>query len=162
MTAPLYQEVGPIGFGPACTDILNGSYNPPANIDEYARKLLPHLQRPANVDPQKFISTEISVESHTTGWAKVREATSSGISSIHFGHFIAGSTNPVIAAVEATMMALPYQTGFSPARWRKGINVMLEKKKGNFNLEKLRAILLFECDFNQNNKYLGRSMTYNA
>ena len=39
---------------------------------------------------------------------------------------------------------------------------MLEKKKGNFNVDKLRAILLYEADFNQNNKYIGIEMMYTA
>jgi len=32
---------------------------------------------------------------------------------------------------------------------------MLEKSPGNFNIKKLRIILLFEADFNANNKWLG-------
>ena len=35
---------------------------------------------------------------------------------------------------------------------------MLEKKPGNFRVDKLRTILLYEADFNQNNKLLGRNM----
>jgi hypothetical protein len=35
---------------------------------------------------------------------------------------------------------------------------MLEKKKGVYNIDKLWAILLYEADFNQNNKKLGRDM----
>jgi hypothetical protein len=37
---------------------------------------------------------------------------------------------------------------------------MLEKKKGNFRVDKLRAILLYEANFNQNNKKLARDMMY--
>jgi len=39
---------------------------------------------------------------------------------------------------------------------------MLEKQAGNFNVEKLRIILLFEGDFNQNNKWLGRAVMFNV
>ena len=39
---------------------------------------------------------------------------------------------------------------------------MLEKKTGNFRVDKLRAILLYKADFNQNNKKLGREMMYTA
>jgi len=35
---------------------------------------------------------------------------------------------------------------------------MLEKSPGNFNVEKLCIILLFEADFNSNNKWLGRAV----
>ena len=33
-------------------------------------------------------------------------------------------------------------------RWLNGLTVMLEKKRGNIDIEKLRAICLFETDFN--------------
>ena len=39
---------------------------------------------------------------------------------------------------------------------------MLEKQKGNLRVDKLRAILLYEADFNQNNKKLGKDMMYTA
>ena len=39
---------------------------------------------------------------------------------------------------------------------------MIEKKKGVFKVDKLRTILLYEADFNMNNKYVGRDMMYKA
>jgi len=60
------------------------------------------------------------------------------------------------------MADIPLRTGYSPARWRKGLNIMLEKSPGNFNVEKLRIILLFKADFNANNKWLGRAVMFNA
>jgi len=53
----------------------------------------------------------------------------------------------------------PYAT---PQRWRFGTDVMFEKKPGNFCVDKLRLILLYKADFNQNNKFLGRAMMRNA
>ena len=69
---------------------------------------------------------------------------------------------PEIAEFEAQMADIPYKSGMSPARWNKALNVMLEKKKGNFRVDKLRAIVLFEADFNQNNKQLGRETMFTA
>jgi len=39
---------------------------------------------------------------------------------------------------------------------------MLEKLPGNFNLSKLQIILLFERDFNDNNKWLGWAVMFYA
>ena len=39
---------------------------------------------------------------------------------------------------------------------------MLEKKAGNFRVDKLRAILLFEVCFNDQNKQIGRAMMYHT
>jgi len=39
---------------------------------------------------------------------------------------------------------------------------MIEKTMGDFNVEKLQIILLFEVDFNANNKGIGRVVMYQA
>jgi len=54
------------------------------------------------------------------------------------------------------------QTGFSYQHWKKGINVMLEKIAGNCKVTKLQIILLFEADFKQLNKFIGKEMMYQA
>ena len=53
-------------------------------------------------------------------------------------------------------------TGYSPRRWRQGLNIMIEKKKGEINVSKLRTILLMEADFNMGNKRLGRQLMRHA
>lgn len=112
----------------------------------------------------KFIkrSTTVSFESNCSGWAKAKERTSSGPSGITFAHFKAGLSDPTIAEFEAIITCIPYKTGISPACWQKEINVMLEKQRGNSRVDKLWAILLYEADFNQNNKKLGREMMFTA
>ena len=37
---------------------------------------------------------------------------------------------------------------------------MILKKEGNTDIDKLRTLVLFEADFNHNNKFLGRSMMH--
>jgi len=68
---------------------------------------------------------------------------------------MAGTFNPDILVLNATMADILLSTGYSPKRWQKGLNIMLEKSPSNFNVEKLQIILLFEADFNANNKWLG-------
>ena len=102
------------------------------------------------------------ITNHINGWKRAKERTSSGRSGVHFGHFMAGAKHTGIATFDATMAQIPYQTGYSPKIWQHGVNVMLVKKKGDYRVSKLRAILLYEADFNQNNKRLGREMMYYA
>ncbi len=116
------------------------------------------LQRPAKL-PQ--ISPQQTGEI-TAGWQKAQEATSSSPSSIHFGHYMAGTFNPTIAVFNARLANLGFMMGYSLKCWHTGLNVMLEKQAGNFNVEKLCIILLFEGNFNQNNKWLGRVVMFNA
>jgi hypothetical protein len=72
------------------------------------------------------------------------------------------------------MMTVPLATGFCPERWKKEIDVMLEKIPGVVRSNKLRIIQLLEADLNQllriafarniaklakNNKGIGRNYT---
>jgi len=96
------------------------------------------------------------------GWQKAREETSSSYSTIHFGHYITGTHDDRIAQFNACMAAILAVMGYSPNQWRHGLIVMLEKAPGNFEVERLHIILLFEVDCNQNNKWLGRAFMKEA
>jgi len=75
---------------------------------------------------------------------------------------MAGTFNPDILIFNMTMADIPLKTGYSPDRWQEGLNMMLEKSLGNFNVKKLWIILLFEADFNANNKWIGRAVMRHA
>ena len=75
---------------------------------------------------------------------------------------MAAAQDREVAQVDYKMARLPYKTGYSPLRWRVGYDYMLLKKQGVYEVSKLCAILLFEADFNQNNKRLSRTMMYQA
>ena len=92
----------------------------------------------------------------------MKEYTSSGVSGLHFGHWKGGCTNDYITDVHAISSSIPYITGYSPKRWQQGIDIMMEKLKGNNRVTKLRAIILYEADFNHNNKIFGREMMWAA
>jgi len=81
---------------------------------------------------------------------------------IHFGHYIAAVKEILTEKINRLMATIPMITGISPQRWRHALNVMLEKVAGNCSVEKLRIIMLFEADFNNNNKWLGRAVMRNA
>jgi len=68
---------------------------------------------------------------------------------------MAGVEAVLTEKINRLMATLPLMTGISPQRWRQTLNVMLEKVAGNCAVEKLRIIMLFEDDFNNNNKWLG-------
>jgi hypothetical protein len=155
----LLDEIGPLGISGNALAILDGSFQPPETWDPWAAKLLPHL---AYAFPPINFPMDHSEDDHTQGWKKVRERTSSGISGLTIPQMKAHLFDAYNVQVDTIFARMPYQLGFSPDRWRKGIDVMLEKKKGVYNIDKLRAILLYEADFNQNNKKLGRQMLATA
>jgi hypothetical protein len=153
--SPLLDAVGPLGISEEAQHILDGTYHIPENCDPWAAKLIPHL---SYAFPHKDFPMNHSLHDHKAGWQKVRERTSAGISGLTIPQMKAHLQDEYNTNVDIIFARIPYQNGFSPARWRKGIDVMLEKKKGVSNIDKLRAILLYEADFNQNNKKLGRDM----
>jgi hypothetical protein len=51
--------------------------------------------------------------------------------------------------IHAAMMTVPLATGLRPERWKKAIDVMLEKIPGVVRSNKLRIIQLLEADLNQ-------------
>jgi len=135
----------------AFNQVLQGTFQCPPGTDPMAQWLLAALARPPTIS----IIPQRTLDQITVGWRKAREVTSSSPSSLHFGHYMAGTFNLTIAIFNAQLANLGFTTGYSLKRWQTGLNVMLEKQKGNLNVEKLRIILLFEGDFNNNNKWLG-------
>ncbi len=156
---PIWEIFGDLGVTRKAFDqVLDGTFVPPASCDSFTQKVLAHLRRPATV-----CSTQApSIEEYISGWKRAREETSSSYSNVHFGHYIAGSQDERVASFNAGMAIIPAATGYSPNRWRHGLNVMLEKAPGNIDVERLRIILLFEADCNQNNKWIGRAFMKEA
>ena len=81
-------------------------------------------------------------------WRKAKEKTSSSYSGVHFGHYIGACDSETLSNMHATFLDLVISTGSIVKRWIKGLTVMLEKIRGNINVDKLRAILLMEADYN--------------
>jgi len=156
---PILNQFGEIGTNQqAFKQALAGTLNPEVHEDPFVTKLLKALQRP----PQVIDIPQRSLQEYMEGWKKARETTSSSLSSIHFGHYMVGTFNPDILIFNATMADIPLKTGYSPARWCEGLNVMLEESPGNFKIKKLRIIILFKADFNSNNKWIGRAVMRNT
>jgi len=157
--SPIWEIFGELGVRCKAFDqILDGTFTIPSSCDHFTKKVLEHLKCPSMVRP----IPQPSLAEYIRRWHQSREETSSSYSSIHFGHYIAGTYDQRIAQFNASMAAIPALTGYSPSRWRHGLNVMLEKIPGNFEVERLRIILLFEADCNQNNKWLGRAFMHEA
>ena len=158
---PMFSELGPFAVNTAAAQaILQGTYTFPADTDEYTQEFLNTIQASAPRDPRLRISCEITKEDFQKYWRKTKERTSSSISGLHFGHYKAAAANDTLSEIHALMTELAV-TGASPfARWEKGLSCMLEKKAGVIKVDKLRAILLMEADFNFFNglMFAGRMM----
>jgi hypothetical protein len=159
LTEPLLSEVGTQGFGPAVPAILAGTYVPPRGTD---KKTAAFLQELASVPNIPTIPTGLSTSAYQSGWKKMKERTSSGPSGLHFEHMKACMVDSDLADIQSALSNIPYATRYSPQRWQKCTNVFIEKVSRSDMVTKLRSILLYEADFNFNNKCLGRTAFHNA
>jgi hypothetical protein len=159
LNGPIAELVGKFGETTATKIILAHGAPTSLGLNYYTTLLLDSMKYPTNYTPATM---DFTYESFVKGWQKVREQTASGKSGLHFGHFIAACKHSQLGRIEWTMANFPLQSGYSPKRWQQGIEVMLLKKPNTYHVSKLRAILLFEADFNHNNKRLGRTLMHHA
>lgn len=159
LTEPLLADFGLLGKSEVVQAVLNGTYEPPENADFYAKGLLEFLLRPQHVED---FSMEVTIDDYIQGWRRAKERTSAGPSRLHFGHFKSLIESPELAELEVTLLNILVRSGYSPSRWRKGLNVMLLKKLGCYDPKTFRTILLYEADLNFLLKLLGRRMMANA
>jgi hypothetical protein len=164
MQPEVIDILGPTGCSSAATDLLyNGVLGDlPLYLNDPSLAYIRECQVPYEVKWRGIFSLDHSTTGFSTGWQKAKEATSSSYSMIHFGHYIARSHDPELAAMDAAFARIPAISGYSPNRWQNGLNVMMDKKAGEIRVTKLRTLVLFEADFNQNNKSMARSMMANA
>jgi hypothetical protein len=164
MTSLLVEDFGYLAQGPSTLAVLEGTYAPPPGTDIYACKLLRQLQMHPQVAAAPPMKVMFSVDQHIQGWRKAREFTATGPKGLTFSHFIFASHGPllVLASFDATMVNIPYASGYSSSRWQFGTDVMIPKSTASLRVDKLRTLLLLDPEFNQNNKILGRNLMSHA
>ena len=155
---PLIAELGLLNCDkPPFDTIALCTYQPQEGTDPGTWLLIKHLKWLAEVLECKL---DLTKTLHSKGWKKAKECTASSLSGAHFGHYKSGTFSKLINSIHTALAAILLKTGYSYHQWKKGINIMLEKSPGNFQVDNLRIILLFEVDFNQLNKHIGQEMMH--
>jgi hypothetical protein len=157
MTGALQEDVGWVGIGPSLCMMLDGTYEPPEEVDEYTKKLIKHFRKNRKATEHDPLY-KITPEEWKSFWKGAIEQTSCGCDILHFGTWKAGSFSETITELDALLTDIPLQSGYSPLRWRVAIDALILKKYGVTLVEKLPTIVLFQGDFNYLNKYIGRHM----
>eukprot|EP00978_Attheya_sp_CCMP212_P031785 scaffold121357_cov60-Attheya_sp.AAC.5 len=99
-----------------------------------------------------FTQYSIITAQHIDGWKRSKERTAPGLSGLTTVHWKAARKNPYLAMLDTSWANYPYVTGYSPERWRNGVDILIPKKAFETKVGSLRPILLLEVDCNQNNK----------
>jgi hypothetical protein len=87
-------------------------------------------------------------------WKRVGEFTLSSMSGVHYGHYKAAIQCKTSTNVLAQQLTVIARSGIPPRSLGIGLQVMLEKIAGECLVEKLRAIQLYEADFNCYNQFV--------
>ena len=166
MKPPIFDKVGPLGLGPGADEILETgtlTLDPGDEpLDDDTVQYIKQLQCPDHVTDLPLSEAQITTTKNAQSWKAAKEATSSGDPLLHYGHCKATALHPHLGEFETFMRNIPFITGYSPQRWKRAVNVELLKKPGNFNVERLRTILLMEAQWNNNNKIIGRELLWHA
>ena len=75
---------------------------------------------------------------------------------LHMGHFKATARHKRLCWFNFLMAVDPYSSGYVPERWKQGTDVMILKEEEVLLLSKLQTIVLYEADYNHENKRLGK------
>ncbi len=101
--------------------------------------------------PKDLVRMHMNKDKWQHQWKSRKESTSSSVSGLHFGHYIAGTQSNHVSHFHALKATLVMKRGIVLDRWSRGLSVMLEKMFGCALITKLRSILLMEADFNAAN-----------
>ena len=160
VSAPVTQSslrhtVGFLADTPYALDLVSGRADIPADVDEPTRLVIEEMQRLwSEENNTRFDTFSITKDDFCYYWRKAKETTSSSFSNIHFGHYKAATRSDIISEFLANKLSVIGSYGVPPERWGIGLQVMLEKVAGVALVEKLRAILLMEADYNFFNKWV--------
>ena len=158
MTSPLLTDLGYLADTPEAQAILQGTYTPPPETDQYAALFLKELRMPDNIIDNPMDTVDVTPEDNARAWNKQKESVSSEPEGLTFSHYKAGAQDEEINRFDALLRCLPYKYGFSPAHWQEITDVEILKKAGVYDIDKMRTITLMDAAFNMNNKKLGRDL----
>ena len=135
-------------------ELLGGRAKIPAGVDARTALVLKEICRLGmrlRTDDGEEIT--VSPDDFRKYWKKAREETSSSTCGIHFGHYRAATKSDKITKFLSQKVTVIARTGLPPERWDNRLQVMLEKIAGIALVNKLRAILLMEAEYNFFNRW---------
>jgi hypothetical protein len=161
LSQPLLGVFGLLGNSTVSARVVSGTYMPPTGTDPHACPLLPFFRKGDHV--QDF-SMNITHNKFVQSWHRACKRTAGGLSRLHFGHFKAllDAESPDLIDLEVAILNIVVRSGYVLSWWHVGLNVMLLKKQGVYGVTSCCTNLLYEPDFNNLLKILGRQTMLNA
>ena len=126
----LRGEFGYLANTVAGDKVLDGSYNYSGDFHPATRELLEECARIRTKVPANSVCDFVGAREWQRRWCRAKERTSSSVSRLHFGHYIAGVKSDRISYVHALKTSISLKHGLPLTRWSGGLSVMLEKQVG--------------------------------
>ena len=150
----MFDDVGFLGDTEVVGHILDGTYAFPPDTDPATKLLFEEAAHTFSQLSADEVATYVTVEDFQFYWVKANERIQSSYSKLHFAHYKAAAFDYDVATLHAAKLSACAGKGVPLARWGICLTVLLEKIMGNNFVNKLRAIALFEADFNWWNKLI--------
>ena len=81
-------------------------------------------------------------------WKTANKNIMSSMCGIHFSHYKTAATNDLLTSLHVAKLDLVLSSGKFLDRSCQSLMIFLQKEYGNIEFDKLRAVVLFEADFN--------------
>ena len=160
----LGEEVGYLSDSKVAQDIIMGTYEIPADMEEGTALLLTEIGKVGNAVREKGPPSHLLVtkKDYQTFWPRLNENTSSSFSGFHLGHHMSAAKSDEMSELLSDQMNLIISSGVCPTRWGVALQVLLEKVAGDCLVSKLRSIQLYEADYNWFNKLVFNDKAMSA
>ena len=150
----LIERMGYMSDADFANELFAGTVELPDDLDAATTTILEEICKLGmEIRTSEGEVFDITPQEFKRYWKKAREKTSSSISGVHFAHYKAAATSEKLTKFLSQKITVTARAGCPPSRWGNGLQVMLEKIAGVALVNKLRAILLMEADYNFYNKY---------
>ena len=162
MMEPLLLDFGYLANEENAKKVLEGVYTPPEGTCPNAIEFIETLKMPVSIRNLESVGLEVSAKQNKEAWKKQKEKTASACGTIGFNHYKTCSYDEQLNEIDTFIRNLPVTVGFSPKEWMQITNLQILKRSGEFHVDRMRCIQLYDAEKNMVNKHLGRAMLAHA
>ena len=153
----LHQDVSLISITEAAEQIFSSTSQYKHDVDPVTIQVLDVFGQVFKDNCAMNFDQGIYGQDYRIYWHNRKEKTSSSYSCLYFGHWIACADSPYLSFLIAKKIELAFRSGSPLQNWLSGLSVILEKVAGVTLVNKIRAKLITEADFNfANTLYFGK------
>jgi hypothetical protein len=125
---PYNKLFGYNGLMHSAQKVLDSTFVPPMDASCHVKDFLQQLVMPHSIR-NSTNNMEITLSSFLSYWRKAKENTSCFPRELSFATMKASTYNIMLSIIDCTMMRIPLQSGYSPTRWKRCVDVMIQKNQ---------------------------------